>query len=201
MFRSISKLPPTQNNKVANGLAFTPRAVFNPTLQDSARSGLVKTKYLPTLSWGHEKSVYEETKVGTQTPANLVAAYVPMKSTSLAEVLTPGQTVADCINHCRRSWQEILCIQLPQPTLGLVLSPHCMWHLEQTPPTVIIESKWSLFPSDWHRFFIVSFKRFGSKRCSFIAITRWQITVVFDDVLWSLRLWPYGSLLNGSTAT
>ena len=124
---------------------------------------------------------------------------LPMKSTSLAEVLTPGQTVADCINHCRRSWQEILCIHLPRPTLGLVLSPHCMWHLEQTTPTDIIKSKWSLFPSDWHRFLIASFKRFDSKRCSLIAITRWQITVVFDDGLWSLRLWPYGSLLNGST--
>jgi len=49
MFRSISKPPPTHNNKEANGLAFMPRAGFNPTFQDSARSGLVNTKYLPTL--------------------------------------------------------------------------------------------------------------------------------------------------------
>jgi hypothetical protein len=49
MFRSISKLPRTQNNKVANGIVFTSRAGFNPTLKDSARSGLVDTKYLPTL--------------------------------------------------------------------------------------------------------------------------------------------------------
>jgi len=49
MFRSISKLPPTQNNKESNCLAFMPRAGFNPALQDSTRSGLVNTNYLPTL--------------------------------------------------------------------------------------------------------------------------------------------------------
>lgn len=104
---------------------------------------------------------------------------LPMKSTSLAEVLTPGQTVADCINHCRRSWQEILCIQLPHPTLGLVLSPHCMWHLELTQPTDIIKS---------HRIGIGSWLRHSKdlvqKKCSVIAISRWQITVVFDEGLW-----------------
>jgi hypothetical protein len=48
---------------------------------------------------------------------------LPKKSTSLAEVLTPGQTVADCINHCGRSSQELSCIQLLRVTLGLALCP------------------------------------------------------------------------------